>query len=199
MAGALAGLAIAVPIGAIAVLIIDVGIRHGFRPAAAAGAGAATADGIYASVASLFGAAVAGFIAPWQGALRAVSVVVLLAIAARSLMAALAARGSQPAAAVESPATRALYLRFLGLTLINPATVIYFTALIVGLPSTGRGPVERGAFVVGAFVASLAWQMILARFAAVAHHRLPPSARIATSLLGSVVIVLFAARIALGS
>jgi arginine exporter protein ArgO len=196
IAGILAGVAIAIPVGAIAVLIIDLGIRHGFRPAAAAGAGAATADGIYASVASLFGAAVAGAIAPWQGALRAVSVVVLLVIAARGVASALRSRGSAAAGDIDPPRVGATYLRFLGLTLINPATVIYFAALILGLPSAGRDPVARVAFVVGAFGASMAWQLTLARFAAVGHHRLPPSARLATSVLGSVVIVVFALRIA---
>ena len=196
IAGVFAGLAIAIPVGAIAVLIIDLGIRHGFRPAAAAGAGAATADGLYASVASLFGAAVAGVIAPWQGALRAVSVVVLLVIATRGVASAMQSRGSAAAGEVAAPGAAATYLRFLGLTLINPATVIYFAALILGLPSTGRDPVARVAFVVGAFGASMAWQLTLARFAAVAHHRLPPSARLVTSVLGSVVIVVFALRIA---
>ena len=199
VAGIFAGLAIAVPVGAIAVLIIDTGIRHGFRPAAAAGTGAASADGIYAAVASLFGAAIAGVIAPWIGPLRLVSVVVLLIIAARGVASAVAARRVEPPAAPVVPSLRATYLRFLGLTLINPATVIYFTALIIGLPDSGGGAAERIAFVAGAFLASMCWQLALARFAAVAHHRLPPSARVATSLIGSAVVVAFAARIALGA
>jgi threonine/homoserine/homoserine lactone efflux protein len=198
VAGVLAGLAIAIPVGAIAVLIIDTGIRFGFRPAAAAGAGVASADGIYAMVASLFGAAIAGVIAPWVVPLRLASVVVLLIVATRLVVAALAARRVEAAAVAVAPAVRTTYLRFLGLTLINPATVIYFTALIVGLSDTGAGPAERLAFVAGAFLASLGWQLSLARFAAVAHHRLPPSARVLTSVVGSVVIVLFAARIAFG-
>jgi len=39
VAGALAGWAIAIPVGAIAVLIVEIGIRRGFRLAAAASAG----------------------------------------------------------------------------------------------------------------------------------------------------------------
>lgn len=88
------------------------------------------------------------------------------------------------------------YLRFLGLTLLNPATVIYFAALILGLPNLGRGPLERWGFVVGAFLASLSWQTTLAGIGAVAHHRLPARFRIGISLLGNVVICGFAVVLA---
>jgi threonine/homoserine/homoserine lactone efflux protein len=49
--GMIAGYGIAIPVGAIAVLIVQVGIRCGFRCAASAGAGAATADLLYALLA----------------------------------------------------------------------------------------------------------------------------------------------------
>lgn len=52
LAGVAAGLGIAVPVGAIAVLILDLGARRGFLPAFAAGSGAATADLLYASLAA---------------------------------------------------------------------------------------------------------------------------------------------------
>ena len=81
LAGLAAGYGIAIPVGAVAVLIVETGIRSGGRAAAAAGAGAASADGIYAAVAALFGAALAGVLAPWERPLRAVAVVVLAALA----------------------------------------------------------------------------------------------------------------------
>ena len=49
--GVAAGYAIAIPIGPIAVLILRTGVMRGFAAAAAAGAGAATADLVYATVA----------------------------------------------------------------------------------------------------------------------------------------------------
>ena len=42
LAGAIAGYAIAIPVGAIAVLIIHIGLTSGLRQGLAAGAGAAT-------------------------------------------------------------------------------------------------------------------------------------------------------------
>jgi threonine/homoserine/homoserine lactone efflux protein len=45
-AGIVAGLAVAIPLGAIGVLIVDLGVRGGFRPAFLAGLGTALADGL---------------------------------------------------------------------------------------------------------------------------------------------------------
>src|SRR5919106_5531286 len=64
VAGALAGYAIAVPMGPITILILQTGLRHGLRIALAAAAGAASADGLYATLAGLFGAALISVIQP---------------------------------------------------------------------------------------------------------------------------------------
>src|SRR6185369_7570141 len=86
VAGALAGYAIAIPVGAIAVLIVETGVRRGFRMAAAAGAGAATADGLYAALAMIGGTAIAALLEPWSRPLRIAAVFVLLAIGLRGLL-----------------------------------------------------------------------------------------------------------------
>lgn len=207
--GALAGYAIAIPVGAIAVLILDTAIRHGFRVGAAAGAGAATADLTYATLAAVAGTALAQVIGPIQVELRAISVVVLVAIAVRGLAAVRAdARGLVSLAgtnAVGAPdrgrgpqrgAVRRTYLRFVGLTIVNPATVVYFAALILGMPVIGDAATERAAFIVGVALASLSWQTVLASVGSLAHGRLSPRARLATSLLGNLIVLAFAANIA---
>jgi threonine/homoserine/homoserine lactone efflux protein len=43
-------IAVAIPLGAIGVLIVDLGVRGGFRPAFLAGLGTALADGLYATL-----------------------------------------------------------------------------------------------------------------------------------------------------
>jgi len=196
VAGALAGYAIAIPVGAIAVLIVEIGIRRGFRTAAAAGAGAASADGLYAGLAAVGGAAIAGVLEPLARPLKVIAIGALLGIGLRGLiLMLLGPRGV--AGNAELPARPiATYLRFLALTLLNPATIIYFAALILALPNLGRGPGERAAFVAGAFLASLSWQTTLAGIGAVAHHRLPARFQVAISLLGNLVIVGFAILLA---
>jgi arginine exporter protein ArgO len=201
-AGALAGYGIAIPVGAIAVLIIETGLRRGFRVASAAGAGAATADGAYAGLAMLSGVALAALLAPWSAALRVAAVAVLVAIALRGLLE-LRRGASRPSGPPEADRGGgrlvATYLIFLGLTLLNPMTVAYFAALILGLPELTEGPAERVAFVAGAFLASLSWQLLLAAFGALLHGRADERLRRATSLVGHLLVLGFAIRIGLES
>ncbi len=192
MAGALAGYAIAIPVGAIAVLIVEVGIRRGFWAAAAAGAGAAAADGIYASLAVVGGTALAAALEPVAHPLRVVAVGALLGIGLRGLALIVIARRAPVSTAQPSDQLRGTFLRFLALTLLNPATMIYFAALILAVPHIGRGPVERAAFAAGAFLASLSWQTALAGISAVAHRRLPAGFRVGVSLIGNLAICGFA-------
>src|SRR5690242_2186669 len=86
VAGVVAGYGVAVPVGAIAVLIVDAALRRGLRVGLAAGAGAATADGTYAAAAALGGAAIARVVSPIQTELRWLSAIVLVLIAARGLV-----------------------------------------------------------------------------------------------------------------
>jgi hypothetical protein len=53
--------------------------------------------------------------------------------------------------------------------------------------------------VVGAFVASAAWQLVLAGAGAVLHHRLSARALLATSLVGNLLIAALAIRLVLGA
>lgn len=200
LAGVVAGYAIAIPVGAIAVLIVDLGVRRGFRVAGAAGAGAATADGVYAALAAIGGVALGAAIEPFESPLRIVAGAVLLGIAVRGFASLLrGAPDSAERAAATPPGAHGTYLRFVLLTLLNPMTVIYFAALMLGLPEIGSGLLERSAFVLGAFGASLSWQLLLAAVGAIGHRRLPARFRIAVSLVGNVVIAAFAVRIALGA
>lgn len=202
LAGAAAGLGIAIPVGAIAILIVETGLRRGFRLAAAAGAGAATVDGLYALVAAVFGSALALVLAPWEVPLRVAAVIALVAIALRGLLGLRALlRPSLPEGAPIPPDVEAAerggsavrtYAVFVAITLLNPVTVTYFAALILGLGSTGAGLAEKAAFVAGAFVASLAWQTLLAAVGAFLHRRLSQRLRAGVVVLGNAIILAFA-------
>lgn len=192
LAGAVAGYAIAIPVGAIAVLIIHTGMTGGFRSGAAAAAGAATADGIYATLASLAGLAITPLIGPVLLPLRVVGGAALVALGARGLLGAWQSRG-RAADTTQQPVHRLhgrTYLQLLGLTLLNPATVIYFAALVVGLPFLG-GPAERLVFAGAAFSASLSWQVALAAFGALLGRGVGHRLHAPTMLLGNAVIVGF--------
>ena len=186
--GAAAGYAIAVPVGAIALLILRLGMRHGFRPAALAGAGAATADLLYAFVAVAVGAGLTAMLAPVLVPVRLAAAAILAAIAVRLVVARHAT--AEPASPV------ATYFGVLGLTLLNPTTVLYFATLALALPELAEGVAARAMFVAGAFLASLSWQTLLAAVAATLHARLSPRLERATSVLGGLIILALAFRIA---
>ena len=87
--------------------------------------------------------------------------------------------------------------RFAGLTAVNPLTAVYFVALAAGLGHALEGAHRAGAFVLAVFAASLAWQLTLAGFGAMAGARLPAGARTVTGVIGYLVVLAYAARLAL--
>jgi len=196
VAGLLAGWGVAIPLGAIGVMIVDLGMRAGFRPAAAAAAGVATADLLYAAIAAAAGATAAAALAPHEHPVRLVSAAVLAALAAFGLRAT-----RRPAVSAAAPArVHRAYLRFVALTSINPLTVAYFAVLIAGLPSVASSSAAaKVVFVAGAGAASLSWQLVLAGAGAALHHRLPPSARLYTALAGNAIVLALAVRMALAA
>jgi threonine/homoserine/homoserine lactone efflux protein len=193
--GAAAGYAIAIPVGPIAVLIVRTGLRRGFRVAAAAGAGTATVDLIFATMAVVVGGAVTGALTPVIAPMRLAAAAVLIYLAVRGLM-----RLGRAGTTLESSDERSIartYLLFIGLTLLNPATVAYFVTLAVGLPEIAQDAPSRVAFAVGAALASLSWQTLLAAVGAALHARLSRRIELVTALLSSAILVAFALKIAL--
>ena len=188
--GVAAGYAIAIPIGPIAILILRTGMRNGVRAAALAGAGTATADLVYASVAMLFGAAAGRVLEPFLPAARIAAVVVLAWIAIRTL--------TQAARLEDREIRGPTYLIFLMLTLMNPPTVWYFVSLSVGLPAISRDVASLAAFIGGVFLASLSWQTLLAVAGAILKDRLSSRVQRVTAVVSAVIILGLAARIAVG-
>ncbi|GAB3593350.1 LysE family transporter [Angustibacter peucedani] len=170
VAGVLAGLGIAMPVGAVGVYLVSLTARTGVRVGAAAALGVATADGLYATAAVLFGSALAGPIGAVAGPLRVVAALALVAVAVHVVVHAVRqGRADAAAAAVGEavhepahPTALRAYLGLLALTLTNPATVVYFVALVVGNRSATA---ETGAlavvFVAAVLAASAGWQLVL--------------------------------------
>jgi len=197
IAGLLAGYGVAIPVGAIGVLIVGLAARNSLAVGAGAGLGAATADGIYATLAVLGGAALARLVAPIATPLRLVSAAVLVAIAVRGAITAIR-HHRQPARAAEVRTGLGTPLRayagVLALTLLNPATIVYFGALVLGRQSVdGLDAGGEVVFVVAAFAASASWQLLLAGGGSLVGRVLTgPRGRLVTALVSSAVIAVLA-------
>ncbi|MEH0932920.1 LysE family transporter [Micromonospora sp. CPCC 205558] len=198
LAGLVAGYGVAIPVGAIAILILGLSARTSFRVGAAAALAVATADGLYAAVAVLGGAGLADVIAPVSGPLRVVAAVVLLGLAGQGLWRTWSTHRSR-----RPPAERAgrgmgtpgrAYAALLGLTLLNPMTVLYFTALVLGRrDTTDAGVVPMALFVAGVFLASASWQLVIAGGGTVVGRALTgPRGRLVTGLVSSALIAALA-------
>lgn len=157
LAGLAAGFAIAMPVGAIAVLILREGMVRGTRFGLAAGAGCATVDLVYCALAVALGATLADAIAPWLPTLALASGAVIIGIGALQLRSALRSKAAKSEEVIAG-SKLSVYGRFVALTALNPATIVYFLALsavVTTVTTSAAGPV---VFVLATGLASLLWQ-----------------------------------------
>ncbi|MEU0057251.1 LysE family transporter [Streptomyces sp. NPDC006334] len=199
VAGLVAGYGIAVPVGAVGTYLVSLTARTSLRTGVCAALGVAAADGIYALLATVGGSAVAVALRPVLTPLRWASAVVLLALAAWGAATAirrhrahrLAVRSDPP-----PPSPARAFLSLLGITLLNPTTVVYFAALVLGAGAQDAvRPLEQGVFVLAAFAASASWQVLLAAGGALLGRALTGRrGRLATALASSAVMTVLAVR-----
>lgn len=198
VAGLAAGLGIALPLGAIGVLILREGVERGIRMATVAAFAVATVDFAYALVAVVVGERVAQALAEVERIVQlvgAAALTVVVIVGVRDLLRGL----DEPAGVAELPVGyRGTFLRFVGLTAINPMTAVYFVALTAGLSQRLAGPGAGTAFAIGVLLGSLAWQMVLALGGGLAGGRMSQRLRIGVSLAGYTIVVGYALRLALG-
>ncbi|HOZ59536.1 MAG TPA: LysE family transporter [Nakamurella multipartita] len=203
VAGLLAGWGIAVPVGAVAAYLVALTARTNARIGAAAALGVASADGIYALVAVVGGVALAAPIAAIATPLHWLSVLVLIGLGVRIIWTGLRDHRSGtdlPAAGTTNRPGRA-YLSLLGITLLNPVTVLYFAALVLGSTAADLGTswVTGLVFVLGAFCASASWQLVLvAGGVALGRALTGRTGRLVTALISGALIIGFAVVLLLG-
>jgi arginine exporter protein ArgO len=198
VAGLLAGYGVAVPVGPVGTYLVALTARSSLRIGAFAALGVATADGVYAAVAAGAGSVLAPLLVPVVGPLRWASVVVLIGLAVMGAVKAVRRYRERRIDALqhETPvAAGTAYVGMLGMTMLNPWTVIYFAALVLG-GSGVAGVGGRIVFVVAAFVASASWQLLLAGGGALLGRLLTGQVgRLITALASAVLIVALAVRL----
>lgn len=162
VAGLVAGLGVAMPLGPIGVLILRESITGGFRSGAAAAVGVALVDLSYCTAAVVAGAALAPVLRGLGDWPAAVSGAVLIALGLVQLR-----RADRPVTTSSAELPRHwITVRFFALTAINPATLLYFFALASAVTIHAVNPATPVVFVVAAGLASLAWQLSLAAIGA---------------------------------
>ncbi len=189
--GALLGLAIAAPVGPIGVLCIRRTLAQGRLAGFVSGLGAASADMIYGAIAAFGLTAITGLLVRQQGWLRLVGGLFLCYLGLRTLL----ARPADSAASVEGRSRAGAYLSTFVLTLTNPMTILSFAAIFAGagVAQTGSSYGAAAAMVVGVFLGSAAWWLLLSAGVSLLRSRFDARAALWVNRLSGLVILGFGA------
>jgi threonine/homoserine/homoserine lactone efflux protein len=224
LAGLAAGLAIAMQVGAVSLLLVEAAVVSGPRVGVAAGMGVATADLGFAVIAAVAGGAAGAALSSHETEIRVIAAIVVAAIAVHGLIAlalkrngagreaeAVAADGPPEAAAAtgrsaavatsgtwrpRDPGPRTYFARFLAITAANPLTIASFAAVAAALSLDG--PAAAAAFAAGVGIASAAWHLLLTLAAGHAGRWVTSRVRTGFAVVGRLAVLAIAAHLALG-
>ena len=196
--GLIIGFAMAVPIGPLGVLCIRKTLTEGRARGMVIGLGAATADALYSGIAA-FGLTIVLDVIEGQAFwVRLVGGVLLLVLGIRTLR---AKRTTDPLKIFDSRGVWGIYASSFVIALTNPLTIFAFIAVFAtfGLGQE-RGIVDAILLVIGVFLGSNLWFLILGSVATLFHGKITAGgmrwvSRVAGVLIIVSGIVLFAGAI----
>jgi threonine/homoserine/homoserine lactone efflux protein len=167
------GLAIAAPVGPIGLLCIRRSLTQGRLMGLVTGLGAATADGLYGSIAGFGLTALADLLVEHTQALQLGGGIFLSYLGVTTLRADPACEAVQ----VSRGGLWGAYTSTLLLTLTNPATILSFIAIFAGLGLVGNSPswVASLTLIVGVFLGSALWWLCLSWGVTLFSQRLTPT------------------------
>lgn len=192
--GLMAGLAVAVPMGPIGLLVVDRSVRHGRTVGLTAAAGVATVDLCYAFVAVLATTQAVSTMASMRRPLTFIGAAIIGVIGLRAI-AVVGPRYRETSVRDPLPTTaRPLrtYVSFVALTAINPATLLSFSALALSLGGRLSAESLRIVFAISAGAASIAWQATLAVVGSAFAGRISATVERRTHQLGGAILLGFA-------
>lgn len=190
--GLVIGVSIAAPVGPIGILCIRTTLAQGLRAGFFTGAGAATADAIYAAIGAFGISAITIFLESAGFYLRIVGILVLLWIARSTWR----QKPAENAANVgPMPSLWLAFASTCGLTLTNPMTILSFAAIFAGAglgTASSNTTTQATALISGTFLGSLAWWLVLSGSVAMMRARISASTLNVINKTSAVVLVGFA-------
>ena len=187
--GLIIGFSIAAPVGPIGILCIRRTLSEGRVSGFLSGLGAATADALYGCVAGFGLTVISSFLVDQRFWIQLVGGVFLLALGIKTLRSAPAER---PATA-SGTGLVAGYLSTLFLTLTNPMTIISFAAIFaaLGVAETGGDLLAAAGLVLGVFIGSAGWWLLLSGGVGLMRERLSAGIMRWTNRASGVILVTF--------
>jgi threonine/homoserine/homoserine lactone efflux protein len=202
--GFLAGLALAIPVGPMAIMLVNTTISRGLRHGVVGALGMASVDGAYALAVFVVGGMIAAALTSMKLILALIGAGILLILGTSTAIKNLRLLGKADLADSEAKPTGSTlksYLTFVLATVVNPPTALYFLAIAPNVANMGFALSMETAFVfaVSVFVGSLVWQEALV-FAGLAIRGIT-SNRFRTwfGLVGGILIIALAISIGLNA
>jgi threonine/homoserine/homoserine lactone efflux protein len=157
--GFVIGFSIAAPVGPIGVLCIRRTLADGRASGLISGLGAATADAIYGCIAGFGLTFISNVLVSQQIWLRLVGGIFLCYLGLKTLF----AKPAEEAAIAKGKGFVGAYVSTFFLTLTNPMTILSFVAIFagLGLANTSGDYGAAGILVLGVFMGSALWWLLL--------------------------------------
>jgi len=170
--GIIIGFAVAAPVGPIGVLCIRRTLTDGRAAGLVSGLGAATADALYGCIAGFGLVFVSDFLISQGTWLRLIGGAFLLYLGMRTFL----ARPAEGAVSAQGDGLAAAYASTFFLTLTNPLTILSFAAIFAGLGvGSARGNyISAATLVLGVFLGSALWWLLLIGATGLFRDRLSP-------------------------
>jgi threonine/homoserine/homoserine lactone efflux protein len=188
--GVAIGLAVAIPVGPIALLCMRRTLERGFLIGFGTGLGAAFADLFYASIAAFGISAVEEILLEYRTALSLVGGVFLLVLAAKTAW----GKGmSEPRIRRSAAGVASAVVSGFVLTATNPLTVLGFVAIFAGF-GVGKGLTDTNrvlALVIGVTIGSILWWAALNGIIARIRHHFEPRTLQYLNLAAGAIIAAF--------
>jgi len=170
--GIIFGFSIAAPVGPIGILCIRRTLANGAAAGIISGLGTATADALYGLIAALGISAAAVFLVDHQIYLRLIGGMFLLYLGYKTFK----SRPAEVTASARGGSLLGAYASTLLLTITNPLTIMSFAAVFaaLGAGATGENSMSSFMLVVGVFIGSMLWWLILSGIISLLRHKFNP-------------------------
>jgi len=185
--GLIIGFLIAAPVGPIAILCIRRTLIQGRFHGLVSGLGAAAADAVYGFIAAFSLTFISDFLVAHQTIFRSLGAVFLCLLGLKTFLSRV---GERPSAVTPVSFARDFSSAF-GLTLMNPITLLAFTAVFAGVGLTHSTHTLEGLLVAGVFVGAAAWWLLLTTIASLFQKKISPANLLWLSRVSGVIITAF--------
>ena len=161
--GFLAGLALAIPVGPMAIMLINTTVSRGLRHGAVAALGMATVDGTYALAVFVIGGLIAATLTSLKLVFSLIGAGILLFLGVQTAVKNLKLLSEKTDSTTAKPSQGSVtktFGTFVAATVVNPPTALYFLAIAPNVANMGYSvsPLNVIVFSLAVLVGSLIWQ-----------------------------------------